>query len=213
MQEISFSLPHLDFCSFVASLFVAGPAIASMLYVFLRVAIDAPRHRHCCDTAYSVHRLHRSVAFLTREAGTNMALMRKVHKIRKIVNFNPRDRFTIFPVAGQFQDLRTFANTGYGVVASHAFANAGYAGNRRLVGIDVTMLARNLVVRCMYHVTEFDWLNRTAIGKIFAVYPCARKKSCQEYKSEHGWLLRGLERFENGDGQLIPPTFGARVCP
>ena len=177
MQKISFSLPHLDFCSFVASLFVAGPAIPSMLYVSLRVAIDAPRHLHCCDTAYTVHRFHRSVTFLTLEAGKYMALMRKVNKVRKIMNFNPRYRFPVFPVGGQFQDLRTFANTGYGVVASHAFANAGYAGNRRLVGIDVTMLARNLVVRGMYHVTEFDWLNRTAIGKIFAVYPCAYKQS------------------------------------
>jgi len=136
-----------------------------------------------------------------------MSLMRKMNKVGNIVNFNPRYRFTIFPVGGQLQDLRTFADTGYRLVTSHAFTNAGYAGNRRLVGIDVAVLARNLVVRGMYCVAEFDWLNRTAIRKIFAVYPCAYKQSEHEHKPEQGWLLRGLERIENRDRQFVPPLY------
>jgi len=129
------------------------------------------------------------------------------------VNLNPRYRFTFFPVGDQLQDLRVFADTGYRVVTSHAFANAGYAGNRRPVGIDVAVLARNLVVRGMDRVTEFDWLNRTAIGEIFAVYPCAYKQSEHEHKPEQGWLLPGPERIENRDRQFVPPLSGARVCP
>ncbi len=156
---------------------MAGPAIAAMFHVSFRVAIDAPGHPQCCNAGNAVHCFYRTVTFLTREARPDVPLMREVNKVRNIVNFNPRYRFTIFPVDGQLQDLRTVTDTGYGFVTSHAFANAGYAGNRSRVGIDVTVPARNLVVRGMYHVTEFDWLNRTAIGKIFAVYPCAYKQS------------------------------------
>ncbi len=88
---------------------------------------------------------------------------------------DPLNRFLILQVGGQLNNLRAFADAGYSIVTTHAFANARHAGNRCLVGIDVTMLARNLVVRGMYLVTEFDGLNRAAIGEIFAVYPCAYK--------------------------------------
>ncbi len=159
---------------------MAGPAIAAMFHVSFRVAIDAPGHPQCCNTGNAVHCLYRTVTFLTCEARPDVALMREVNKVRNIVNFNPRYRFTIFPVGGQLHDLRTFADTGHGLVTSHAFADAGYAGNRRPVGIDVAVLARNLVVRGMYRVTEFDGLNRTAIGEIFAVNPCAYKQSEHE---------------------------------
>ena len=185
-----------------------------MFHVFLRMTIDAPRHPQCCNTGNTVHRLHRTMTFLTREVRLDVPLMRKMNKVGNIVNFDPRYRFTIFPVGGQLQDLRMFADTGYRVVTSHAFTNAGHAGNRRLVGIDMAVLARNLAVRDMYCVTEFDWLNRTAIGEIFAVYPCAYKQSEHEHKPEQGWLLRGLERIENRDRQFVPPPLsGARVCP
>ena len=154
---------------------MAGPAIAAMLYASLCMTIDAPRHPHRLNTGNTIHRLHGTVTFLTREARLDVPLMCKVNIVGKIVNFYPRYRFTIFPVGGQFQNLRTIANTGYGRVTPHALANAGYAGNRCFVGIDVAVLARNLIVRGMNRVTEFDWLNRTAVRKILAVYPCADK--------------------------------------
>ncbi len=153
------------------------------------------------------------MTFLTREIRLDVPLMRKMNKVGNIVNFNPRYRFTIFPVGGQLQDLRTFADTGYRIVTPHAFADAGDAGNRRSVCIDVTVLARNLVVRCMYLVTELDWLNRTAVGKILAVHPCAYEQSDHEHQPEQGRLLRGSKRIEYGDRQMVPPSFGARVCP
>ncbi len=152
---------------------MAGPAIAAMFHVSFRVAIDAPGHPQCCNAGNAVHCFYRTVTFLTREARPDVPLMREVNKVGNIVNFNPRYRFTFFPVGGQLQNLRTITDTGNGLVTSHAFANAGYAGNRRLVGIDVAVLARNFVVRGMYSVTEFDWLHGSAIGEIFAVYPCA----------------------------------------
>ena len=163
---------------------MAGPAIAAMLYVSLRMTIDAPRHPHRGNTGYAVHCLDRTVTFLTRQSRLDMAFMREVNIVRNIVHFDPRYWFTIFPVGGQLQYLRTFADTGHRVVTSHAFANARYAGNRCLVGIDMTMLARNFIVRGMYSVTEFDWLNRTAIGEIFAVYPCANKEADHDNQSE-----------------------------
>ncbi len=159
---------------------MAGPAIAAMLYASLCMTIDAPRHLHRRNTGNTIHRLYGTVTFLTREARLDVPLMCKVNIVGKIVNFYPRYRFTIFPVGGQLQNLRTIANTGYGRVTPHAFANAGYARNRCFVGIDVAVLTRNLVVRGMYRVTEFDGLNRTAIGEIFAVNPCAYKQSEHE---------------------------------
>ncbi len=61
---------------------MAGPAIATIFYVALRMTIDAPRHPHCCDTSNSIHCFYRTVAFLTREAGLDVALMCEVNKIR-----------------------------------------------------------------------------------------------------------------------------------
>jgi hypothetical protein len=161
---------------------MAGPAIAAMLYVTLRMTIDTPRHPHRGNTGNTIHFLDGTVTFLTLKSRLDMAFMREVNIVRNIVNFDPRYWFTIFPVVGELQYLRTFSDTGYRVVTSHAFADAGYAGNRRLVGIDVAMLARNFVIRGMYCVTEFDGLYRTAIGEIFAVDPCASKESDHEHK-------------------------------
>ncbi len=90
---------------------MAGPAIAAMLYVALRMTIDAPRHPHRGNTGDTVHRLYGTVTFLTREARPDVPLVREVNKIGYVVNFNPRYRFTIFPVRRQLQDLRTFADT------------------------------------------------------------------------------------------------------
>lgn len=162
---------------------MAGQAITTMLNIFLRMAIDTPRHSHRGNTGNSVHCLDGTVAFLTRDARLDVALVRKVNIVRKIVHFNPRYGFTIFPVSDQLQDLRAFADTGYKVMTSHAFADTGYARNRRPVGINVAMLARNFVVRSMHCVAEFDGLNRAAIGEIFAMYPCAKKKSDHDYES------------------------------
>ena len=129
--------------SIAVALFVACPAIAAMLYFFLRMAIDAPWHPHRCNSGNSIHRFHGAVTFLTREAGFNVALMRKVHIVGKVMYFDPRYRFTIFPVGRQLQNLGTLADARYELVTSHAFGNAGYAGYRGLVSVDVTVLARN----------------------------------------------------------------------
>ena len=171
---------------------MASPAIATMFYFSFRVAIDAPRHFHRRYTGNTIHRLYGTVTFLARETCLDVPLMRKVNIVRKIVNFNPRYRFTIFQISGQFQHLRPFANARHAVVPPHTFADAGYARHRRPLGIDVAVLARNLIIRDMYSVTEIDRLNRAAIGKIFAVYPCADKQSKHKHKHNQGWLLRGL---------------------
>ncbi len=84
-------------------------------------------------------------------------------------------------------------------MAAHAFANAGHAGNRRLIGIDVAVLARNFVIRGMYLVTEFDGLNRAAIRKILAVYPCANKKPKHEHQPKQSWLFCRLQCIEYRD--------------
>ena len=156
---------------------MARPAIAAVLHFSFRMTIDAPWHFHRCNARYSVHCFDRTMTFLTRETGLYMPLVREVNKVGDVVYLYPRYRLTIFPVGGQLHDLGTLADAGQRVVTAHAFADAWYAGDGRPVGVDMATLARNLVVRGMNCVAEFDRLDGTAIGEKFAVYPCARKKS------------------------------------
>ncbi len=184
-----------------------------MFYVFLRMTIDTPGHSHRCNTGNTVHRLDRTVAFLTGEARFDMSLVREVDIVRDVVHFNPGDGFAIFPVSDQLQNLRAFAYARHELVTTHALADARDAGNRRLVRIDVAMLTRNLIVRCMYRMTEFNWLDRRPIREIFAVHPCACQQSKYHHHPKQNILFRGPERIENRDRQIVPPSFGARVCP
>ena len=192
---------------------MAGQAITTMLDIFLRMAIDTPRHSHRGNTGNSIHCLDGTVAFLTGDARLHVALVRKVNIVRKIVHFNPRYGFTIFPVSNQLQDLRAFADTGYKVMTSHAFADTGYARNRRPVGIDVAMLTRNFVVRSMHCVAEFDGLNRTAIGEIFAMYPCAKNSPTTSTSPSNAGFFAGCSASRTEIDKLYPLLFGARVCP
>ncbi len=148
-----------------------------MFHFSLRMAIDTPGHSHRCNSGNPIHRLDRTVAFLAGEARFYVSLVREVHEVGDIVHLDPGDRLTIFPIRGQFHDLRTFPHARYGLVTSHALADARHTGNGRFVRIDVAVLARNLIVRGMYRMAERDRLNRTAIGEKLAVYPCACKQS------------------------------------
>lgn len=170
-----------------------------MLYFPFRVAIDAPRHPHRCNPGNTVHRLHGPVTFLAFEVGLDVSFMREVNKIGNIVYLDPRNRLAILPIRRKFQYLRLITDARYRIVAAHAFANAGNAGNRRSVGINVAVLARNFVVRGVHCMTEFDRLNRATVRIIFAVYPCAYEQSDHHYQRDQGWLPRGPERIENRD--------------
>ncbi len=184
-----------------------------MLHVSFRVTIDAPWHPQRRNTGNTVHRFDRTVTFLAFKTGPDMSLMREVNEVGNIVHLDPRNRLAILPVGGELQYFRSITNARYRLMTPNAFANAGNAGDRRSVGIDVTVLARNFVVRGMHRVTEFDRLYRTAVREIFAVYPCAYEQSDHHQQPDQGWLLRGPKRIENRDRQMGPPSFGARVCP
>ena len=192
---------------------MASPAVTAMFHVSFRVAVDTPGHSHRCNTGNTVHRFDRTVAFLAGEARFDMSLVCEVNEVGDVVHFYPGDGLTILPVSGQLQDLRAFAYGRYELVTTHALANARDAGNGRLVRIDVAVLARNLVVRCMHFVTEFNWLDRRPIREIFAVHPHAYQQSKQRHNPEQDMLLRGPERIENRDRQIVPPSLGPRVCP
>jgi len=187
---------------------MAGPAVAAMLYFSFCMTIDAPRHPHRHNTGNTVHRFHGTMTFLAFEVGLDVPFMRKVNKVGNVMYLDPRNRLTVLPVGGELQNFRLITNARHGLVAPHAFTDAGNAGRRRPVGIDVTVLARNFVVRGMHRVTEFNWLNRTAVRKIFAVYPCAYEQSDHHHQPDQGWLRRGPERVENRDRQMGPPLLG-----
>ncbi len=178
---------------------MAGQAIATMLNASLRMTIHAPGHLHRRNASNPVHCLYRAMTLLAFEARLDMSLMRKVNKVGKVVNFDPRNWFAIFPVGDELLNLIAVADARDRFVTSHTFANAGNAGDGRLVCVDVAVLTRNLVVRGVYRVAEFDRLNRTAVRKIFAVYPCAYEQSDHHHQPDQGWLLRGPKRIEHRD--------------
>ena len=60
---------------------------------------------------------------------------------------------------------------------------------------------------------EFDRLDRRAIREIFAVHKYAYQQPNYRDQTEQEILLRGPERIENRDRQIVPPSFGPRVCP
>ena len=184
-----------------------------MLHLSFRMAIDAPGHPHRRDTGNSMHRLDRTVTFLAGEARLYVSLVCEVYEVGDVVHLDPGYRLTILPESGQLQNLRALAYARHRLVTSHALANTRHTGNGRLVRIDVAMLTRNLIVRCMHHVAEFDWLDRRAIGEIFAVHEYAYQQSKHRHQPEQEILLRGSERIQNRDRQIVPPSFGRRVCP
>jgi len=155
---------------------MAGPAISAVFHFLFGMTIHTPGHPHCRDTGYTVHSFDRAMTFLAVEARLDMSLMGEVNEVGDVVDFDPRNRLATFPVGGELLNPLTVADAWYGFVTTHALANAGHARNGRPVRINVTVLARNLIVRGMNLVTEFDWLDRAAIREIFSVYPCAREK-------------------------------------
>ena len=184
-----------------------------MFHVSLRMATDTPGHSHRCNTGNTVHRLDGTVALLAGEACFYVSLVRKVNEIRDVVHLDPGNRLTIFPVRHQLHYLRTLSYARHGIVATHALADTRHTGYRRPVRVDVAVLARNLIVRCMHRVAEFDWLDRRTIREILAVHPYAYQQSKHRHHPEQHELLCGPERIENRDRQIVPLSFRARVCP
>jgi hypothetical protein len=178
---------------------MAGQAIATMLNVSLRMTIDAPGHPHRCNASDPVHCLYRAMTLLAFEPRLDVSLMSKVNKVGKVVNLDPRNGFAIFPIGCELHDFVTVADARYRFVTSHTFANAGYAGDGRPVCVDVTVLTRNLIVRGVNRVAEFDRLDRTAVRKIFTVYPSAGKKTDHDHEPKQGWFFRGPKRIEHRD--------------
>ena len=159
------------------------PAIAAVFHIFFGMAVDAPGHLHGCNACDPPHGFHRPVTFLALEAGLDVPLVREVHEVRHIVHRDPGNGFAVLPVFGKLQNLRFFADTRNGFVAADALAHARDTGDRRRGCIDVTVLARDLIVRRMHYVAEFAGLPRPAIREIFAVHPRARHKT--DHRDQH----------------------------
>ena len=64
------------------------------------------------------------MAFLAFEFGLDVSLVRKMYKIRGIVNLDPGDRFLVFPILGDF--LYLWLVTGNVVMAANTFIDAWY---------------------------------------------------------------------------------------
>ena len=178
---------------------MAGQAIATMRNATLRMTIHAPGHLHRRNTSNPVHCFYRAMTLLAFEACLDVSLMSKVNKVGKVVNLDPRNRFAIFPIGGELHDFLTVADARYRFVTSHAFTNAGHACHGALVCVEVAVLTRNLIVRGVYRVAEFDRLDRTAVREIFTVYPSAGKETDHDHEPEQGWFFRGSKRIEHRD--------------
>ena len=105
---------------------VAGPAIATVLNLLLRMTVYAPRHFQIGNPSNAVHGFHWAVAFLTGEPCLDVAFVREMDKVGNVINLDPRNRFLFFPIFEYFQDLRSICGNSF--VATHALIDTRHAG-------------------------------------------------------------------------------------
>ena len=101
------------------------PTIPPILNIILRVAIDTERHLEIVNPGYPVHRCDVAMAVGTFYAGLDVALVREVYEVGKIVDFYPGYGFPTLPIAGHFLNLRFVGCHRF--VTAHALLDAGNA--------------------------------------------------------------------------------------
>ena len=121
------------------------------------VARHAPTHRQRSDLDRAFHLLNLTVADLTIHVGLDMPTVRETNVVGKVVHPDPWDRVTLFPVFGEFHDLRLL--DGYAAVAADTLLDRGDAGHGAAAGIGVTVLTPDFVVSGVNPVAEGQGLS------------------------------------------------------
>jgi hypothetical protein len=134
---------------------MTSPAIDAGLQ--LQMAIYAALHSMNGPLADSGHLFHLSMTSHTRHLCRNVPLMAEVNKVWQIIDFNPGDSLSLFPVTNKLLDLRiVFADV---LVASHTKLHGWHACNDRPARVNMAVEAIDFVVARMKLVTEVDWLH------------------------------------------------------
>jgi len=137
---------------------MAGPAIPSVLYLFLHMARQTPSHikrRYPCDPR---HRGYIAVTLGTLKSGPNMSLMRIYYVIGQVMHLYPRNRLFIVPVLLKLLYLRRLGL--YDAVATHALSDVRHARVSGTLGVDMTVLTGDIVLPGMDDMAELYRLGR-----------------------------------------------------
>src|SRR5580765_2460669 len=96
------------------------------------------------------------MAFLATKTRSHMSFMCKVDVVGKTIDTIPGDHFPFFKAFGYFLNFWIlFRNK---LVTPHAFGHRWDPCNGRMLGIDMTTSASNLIVGHMNLVAKRDWL-------------------------------------------------------
>ena len=121
------------------------------------MTVDAARHAMDVSLADSVHFYDLAMTGCARHICGNVTLVAEVDEIRQIVDLDPGDRLSRFPIADKLLDLRLlFSNT---LMAAHTKLHGWYPCDNGFAGIDMTIEAVDLIVARMELMTEINWLH------------------------------------------------------
>src|SRR6267154_5105893 len=151
-----------DSDSMLIRLVVARAAVVSRTERRVRltdVAVDAPAHveRRCLVNL--LHVLDLAVARLARHAGIDVAHVRKMNVLRKLVDADPRHRLLLIPVRGELFDFRLPRR--HDCMASHTGPDCRQPWVERFVGGEVAVETVHLKRVHVDRVTERNRLHRT----------------------------------------------------
>jgi ribosomal protein L36 len=120
------------------------------------VATQAPPHRQRRGLNSGIHPRHVAMTRLAGDAGQDVTLVCKPHKIGEIVHAEPRNRFLPFPVSEKLDDLRLVRRDGQ--VALGTALNRWNTSDRTATRVRVAQLTRNRIVSGMEAMAERDRL-------------------------------------------------------
>ena len=106
-----------------------------------------------------------------------MSLMTEVNEIRKIIDLDPRDGLSRFPVVDKLLDLWLFFPDV--LVATHAKLHGRHTCDNGFARIDMTIEAVDFIVACMDLVTEINRLNRRGVRTVYKERHYSDRQNCR----------------------------------
>ena len=141
---------------------MTGPAVNTGLT--FDMTVDAASHAMDVSLADSVHFYDFAMAGCARHICGNVTLVAEVNEIRQIVDLDPGDGLSRFPIADKLLDVRLlFSNT---LVAAHTKLHGWNPRDNRFAGVDMTIKTVNFVIACVELVTEINRLQGCGLTRV-----------------------------------------------
>ena len=128
------------------------------------MTVDAALHAMNASLADPVHFYDLAMAGCARHICGNVTLVTEVYEIRQIVDLDPGDGLSRFPIADKLLDVRLlFSNI---LVAAHTKLHGWNPRDNRFAGVDMTIKTVNFVIACVEFVTEINRLHGCGITRV-----------------------------------------------